>query len=85
MTQKSKAITKQDLRVWLAQNNTKLADVARRLGYEPGTVHVAVFRYLDTDREPRAGSVTAEILSKLQEEVRGHSDDPANQSRAASA
>ena len=66
MVQSANSITKEDLRIWLVKNNIKLNRLARDLGYEPGTVHQVVFRFVGTDRTPKSGALGAKILKDLE-------------------
>jgi len=79
MSATPKTITKEDLRIWLVRNKTTLAGLARRMGFEPNTVHVIVFRYLNSDRSPRSGTIGEQILKKLREEI---ANSPCEQSDA---
>ncbi len=41
--------SKRALRIWLLDNDLQMSTMARKLGYEPGTLIQVALRYLGTD------------------------------------
>jgi hypothetical protein len=62
-------MTKNQLRRKLLKKNSNMNDFALRHTFNPDTVRSAIDRYVGTKKQPRADSVTHDILQALSDEI----------------